>query len=1143
MKKRIRLGERIAQTNPVLITVCGLVLAILLRAILTPLWAHNYPFITFYPAIMLSSIVGGVKHGLFATAVSALLVFIFFFDAPHLSIEQGVALALFFVANLAMIATAEIVARARRQAFAETTAALKREEAASIALEARERLNKALHISRLKAIKLMEEAIQARQKAEQLHNKLRNSEEGMQEALRVSRSFTFEWDLASDRMSRSASCGEILDLSNRDLSENFGTHYYRHVSVEDQIRLKTLQDELQPGKDRYSIKYRFLRADGGIAVLEENARGFFGRSGTLTRLIGVCTDVTAREKAEEERQKFVSLADSSQEFIGMYDLDFNPFYINAAGMEMTGVANLEAAHKSNVEDFFFPEDRAFISKEFFPRALRDGSAEIEIRFRHFQSSQAIWMLYNIFAIRDSNGTITAWAIVGRNIDARKRAEAALRQATERARFLAEVIDNADIAFRAGTADGRLIMCNRAFAELTGYSREELLQKEFNAHAMLTPPEWHAADTSQLALALRTRQPVRYEQEYLRKDGTRVPVELFIQPIFDDADNLLHYRAFVTDISERKQAEAALQKAHNELETRVRERTAELRHMMELMQTERQRFKDVLDQLPAYLVLISPDHRISFANRFFCERFGTDNGQCSPEYLFNLDSSGKRCETFKVLEENAPQHWEWIGRDLRIYDIYDFPFTDVDGSPLIMEIGLDITERRAAEAELEKHRLHLEDLVQERTAQLETTNTQLQNEIIERKSAEEALRDANRRKDEFLATLAHELRNPLAPLRNALEIMHHRDPSDPALNKLHNMMERQVALLARLVDDLLEVSRITRGKIELRMAATPLASVVNDAVDTSRPFIDAGRHRLSVKLPQTPLILYIDAARITQVLANLLINAAKFTPGGGQIELTAAPAQGPNGATSLTLCVRDNGIGVSAEMRERIFEMFAQAAKPASGLGIGLTLVRKLVELHGGNIAVHSAGTGHGSEFRIQLPPACLMSTQTTAETCPVPNSPISAGRRILVVDDNHDAADSLAALLEILGWEVRQAYSGPEGLEQVAAWRPELVFLDIGMDGMDGCEVARRIRAEPGNTGIKLIALTGWGQENVRQETRAAGFSHHLVKPVDFALLEEVLDGRYKTDEKPVLTQTGVQERACVSAAGSRSIAGSGKRT
>lgn len=924
MKNRLHLWERLARANPVLISISGLALAVLLRVALTPLWKTDNAYITFYPAIMFSTVAGGWKHGLFAAIASTLIGYIIILDMPRLSLDELAALIIFLSVNLLMISFTEMITRTRRQAEVDTAAAVRRAEAARLALEARQQLNEALRASRVAALNLMEDAIEERRKAEQLSDKLRESEERMQEALRVSHSFTFEWDLRSDRMSRSASCEEILNLNKKHLTEDSGKNYFKRVHPNDLERLKTLQRELRPGNDRYSTKYRIVRSDNNITVLEESARGYFDAGGVMRRLIGVCTDVTAREKAEEERQKFVSLADSSQEFVGMCDYQFNPFYINAAGLKMVGLDSLEAACRFKIQDFFFPDDQPFITKEFFPRVLRKGSDEVEIRFRHFKTGEALWMLYNVFNIRNASGAVVGWATVSRNIDARKRAEEALREATKRERFLADVIDNADIAFCAGAADGRLIMCNRAFTELTGYRRNELMKPDFNLSSVLTPPEWRKIDAEQQDYAIRTRLPVRYEKEYLCKDGMRIPVELFVQPIFNESGNLLHFRAFATDITERKKAE-------------------------------------------------------------------------------------------------------------------------------------------------------------------------------------DALYTANRRKDEFLATLAHELRNPLAPLRNALEMLRHRNNADPALTRMRDMMERQVSQLTRLVDDLLEVSRITSGKIELRLALTTLSIVVNDAVESCRPFIDAGKHHLTVNLPQTPVNLYVDAARITQVLANLLINAAKFTPGGGRIELSAETDQSQDGASGLVLCVRDNGMGVSNEMRERIFDMFAQAEKSGNGLGIGLTLVRKLVELHGGDISVHSGGTGRGSEFRIWLPPACLAETQPPAEEKPFADSAMNSGRRILVVDDNRDAADSLAALLEVLGWQVHKAYNGPEGLDQVTAWRPELVFLDIGMEGMDGCEVARRIRAETDNNDITLVALTGWGQEDIRQETHAAGFTHHLVKPVDIKLLEEVL--------------------------------------
>jgi PAS domain S-box-containing protein len=375
------------------------------------------------------------------------------------------------------------------------------------------------------------------------------------------------------------------------------------------------------------------------------------------------------------------------------------------------------------------------------------------------------------------------------------------------------------------------------------------------------------------------------------------------------------------------------------------------------------------------------------------------------------------------------------------------------------------------------------------------------ESRERRQAEEQLREADRRKDEFLATLAHELRNPLAPLRNGLHILQAAGGTGPAA-RVHEMMERQVNHLVRLVDDLLEISRITRGKIELCKERVDLAAIVRSAVETSRPLVESAGHRLDLSLPPEPLTLEADAVRLAQVVANLLDNAAKFTDAGGQIWLSAQRE-----GDSVTLSVRDTGIGIASDMLPHVFDMFTQAdrspGRAKDGLGIGLTLVRSLVQMHGGSVEARSEGLGKGSELIVRLP---LAMEQPAPGAGPEPReSPVLTARRILLIDDNRDAADSLALLLELLGAEVQAVYDGPSALAVLEACRPTAVLLDIGMPGMDGYEVARRIRQQPRLRDVPIIALTGWGQEEDRRRARDAGFDHHLIKPVDIEALQALL--------------------------------------
>ena len=363
-------------------------------------------------------------------------------------------------------------------------------------------------------------------------------------------------------------------------------------------------------------------------------------------------------------------------------------------------------------------------------------------------------------------------------------------------------------------------------------------------------------------------------------------------------------------------------------------------------------------------------------------------------------------------------------------------------------------------------------------------------------------EADRRKDEFLATLAHELRNPLAPIRNSVSLLRLSGAAGPAA-QVWEMMDRQVEHMVRLVDDLMEVSRITRGKIELRKEVLDLEDVIGAAVDASRPLIESARHELDVSLPREPLLVEADTVRLAQVFSNLLNNAVRYTDAGGRIGISAHREDG-----AVIITVRDSGIGITAEALPRVFDMFVQGdardSRGQSGLGIGLTLVRSLVEMHGGTVNALSAGTGRGSEFVVRLPLARAGAraepANAAAQKGKIPGVP-----RVMVVDDNRDAADSLAAVLKMLGAEVRVTHDGPSALDALDAFRPAAVFLDLGMPGMDGYQTARHMRSRQDGRGLKIIALTGWGQDSDRRQTEAAGFNQHLVKPADVATLQAVL--------------------------------------
>jgi PAS domain S-box-containing protein len=378
------------------------------------------------------------------------------------------------------------------------------------------------------------------------------------------------------------------------------------------------------------------------------------------------------------------------------------------------------------------------------------------------------------------------------------------------------------------------------------------------------------------------------------------------------------------------------------------------------------------------------------------------------------------------------------------------------------------------------------------------------DIHERKQLEEALRDSDRRKDAFLATLAHELRNPLAPIRSNLAILKAKASPDPDLAWSRDVIDRQLGQMVRLLDDLLDVSRISRDKLELRKEQVDLASIVQSAIETSRPWIDAAEHELAVDLPKQPLVVDADPVRMAQVLSNLLNNAAKYTQRGGHICLRAE-RQG----SVAVLTVADNGMGIAPEMFPHLFEMFSQAgpalARSQGGLGIGLSLAKGLVELHGGSIEAHSEGPGRGSQFVIRLPGVVHEAVRPAPPTSKSEARVKQPPRRVLVVDDNRDGADSLARMLRLMGHDVHLAYDGQQGVEAAVALLPEVVFLDIGMPKLNGYEAAQLIRTEHVSRDMVLIALTGWGREEDRHKSRSAGFDYHLVKPADVATISRLL--------------------------------------
>jgi PAS domain S-box-containing protein len=426
-----------------------------------------------------------------------------------------------------------------------------------------------------------------------------------------------------------------------------------------------------------------------------------------------------------------------------------------------------------------------------------------------------------------------------------------------------------------------------------------------------------------------------------------------------------------------------------------------------------------------------------------------------------------------------------GGEERVADVFIQPIRDDAGRVVLLApSGIDITDRKRAEAALRESESRYRELA-DRMSQLSVE-----------------LGDVNRRKDEFLATLSHELRTPLAAIRNAQAVLNVAQGEPALAEPALATMNRQIAQMTRLLDDLLDVSRITRDSLQLRQSRVELGVVLADAVETMRPTFERNGLQLTVELPDAPVYLLADAARLAQVFGNLLTNAAKYTPRDGRVSVTTE-----NEGDQVAINVTDTGIGIPPEMLTRVFELFTQVdgqhEGEQGGLGIGLSLVRRLVEMHGGTVTAHSGGRGSGSRFVVRLPvlPGVAVSPQPKVAH----QSTGATSRTVLVVDDEPDSAVTLAMLLQLRGHRADVAHDGPEALKQAEALQPEVVLLDLGLPGMDGYEVCHRLRELPGGRSMFIVALTGWGQEEDRRRTREAGFDLHLVKPVDPEELLRVL--------------------------------------
>lgn len=705
-------------------------------------------------------------------------------------------------------------------------------------------------------------------------------------------------------------------------------------------------------------------------------------------------------------------------------------------------------------------------------------------------------------IRNSDGSVVGSVLVFRDISEKKRSQEMLRESESRFRGLME---QAPISIQILNPAGQTIRVNKAWEDLWGITLDQLT--DYN---VLTDPQLDAkgilpfiqrafAGESVVIPAIEYNPNETIPSQSRHKAPQRW-ISAVAYPLKDLHGSILEVVLIHTDITARHEAEQALMLAHEDLEHRVIERTTELARANEFMNA-------LLENVQTGIVACDANGVLTLFNSVTRDMHGLEDVFVPAErwaeryHMYHPDGkvpmTTEDVPLYKALQGERVRDAEMViappGLSPRTVISSGQAFYDAHGEKLGAVVSMqDITLRKQSEMDLKRIHDELELRVEERTAELARAN--------------ESLRQSDRRKDEFLATLAHELRNPLAPIYNALQILKLPSIDLHRIQQSTDMMERQVSHLIRLVDDLLDVSRVMRGKVELRKQQVELSSIIDTAVETAQSHIESKGHRVQKVIPQEALLLHADPVRLSQVVANLLINAAKYTDRNGQILISA---RGENGQG--LIAVRDNGIGIASDLLPHVFELFVQAdnatTRTQGGLGIGLTLVKNLVEIQGGIVEAHSDGLGKGSEFIVRLP---LINTGAEEAKPKIGQDPknlgqVLRGHRLIVVDDNKDAATSLAMLLRLKGHEVKTANNGPEAIEMAISFRPDLIFLDIGMPGMDGYEVARRLRQQPGLDAIVLAALTGWGQQEDRRRTAEVGFDYHLVKPLNQSELMSIV--------------------------------------
>jgi PAS domain S-box-containing protein len=970
------------------------------------------------------------------------------------------------------------------------------------------------------------------------HTSLRGSEQRLRVATDAAELGIWIWLPDDDRITwQNVRPYAILGMSQADAPLTVARFAAEFVYSEDLAAFeRAIADTVQNGV-RLFFQGRIHCTDRALRWIEFTGQPEpgTGTDGPLLRVIGTVQDITERKHAEElaarQTAELATLYATAPVGLFFFDADLRYVRVNPAMADLNGLPAEQHIGRT-LHELLTPELAEDVESQ-VRQVLETGlpllNCEVHGATAPRPGEQQRYWLVSYHPVQAVDGTIRGVQGAVQEITERKQAEQALRESQARYRSLFDSIDEGfcvvDMLFDAHEKpiDYRFLEVNPAFEQQTG------LHDTTGRRMREIVPDHEAHWFEVFGKVALTGQAIRFTNEVKALDGRWFDVYACQL----GGPHSRKVAILFNNITARKQSQQALERLNATLERRVQERTAELSKVNDDLQAEitakerlresEERLLTVAENLTEGLCITTMEGEFIHWNRASLEMHG---------FASMAECMGHLADLTTLVEVNALDgaplpfdQWpmsralrgeQVLNSELRIRRtdtgmerILNYGGTSVRDSAGKQSAFLtvtDITERKRAEAQLRELNDTLERRVLKRTL---------------------ALADQDRRKDEFLAMLGHELRNPLAALSNAVELLRLQKNEEPLQQQGRAIIERQVGQLKHLVDDLLEVSRIATGSVRLRQESVALSGVVDRALETVGPLIAEHRHALTLALPPEPIMLHADAARLEQVLVNLLSNAAKYTEDGGRIWLSITQeGESESESNEAVLRIRDNGIGIAPDLLPHIFDLFTQAERSLDrsqgGLGIGLSLVQRLVELHGGSVTAQSI-LGQGSEFVVRLPLMPLMPLMQTA-LAPLPTdlparlpahlpahlpvkaaAPPARGCQVLIVDDNEDAARTLAKILEMTGHQVRLAYDGPSALQAVLDYRPEVVLLDIGLPELDGFEVARQIRQQAELSGMVLVALTGYGREADRQLSQDAGFDYHLVKPASLNDIEKIL--------------------------------------